>query len=68
MKSKSLKQGTKIEMEHTKGNKFVEKKRSKSPKDMARKIAKDHVEEMGNSYYPELKRMEGRIKRKKVNK
>lgn len=41
-----------IEMEHTK-NRFI-----------AEKIARDHIKEYGCKYYPALKKMEAKLKRK----
>jgi len=55
-KEKSLKVGTKMEMEHTKSKKT------------ARKIASDHIKEMGSDYYDSkigLPAMEKKLKRKK---
>jgi len=67
MKSKALKQGTKIEMEHTKGKKIQDKKRSKNRTDLARKIAKDHIDELGAQYYDPKKglpALEKKLKKK----
>jgi hypothetical protein len=64
--SKDLKKGVKVESEHTKGRKFAEKKASKTKKDMATKIAKDHeLEFKGKGYYKELSKMEEKLKNKK---
>jgi hypothetical protein len=55
-KSQSLKVGTKIEMEHTKSKKT------------ARKIASDHIKEMGPDYYDNkigLPAMERKLKKKR---
>ena len=48
-----LRIGTHIEMEHT------------TNKDKARKIARQHMCEMGTNYYPSLIAMEKRLKNKK---
>jgi hypothetical protein len=50
---KSLKRGAQVEKEHT------------SNPNIAREIAKDHVAELGSRYYPELDKMEKKIKRNK---
>ena len=42
-----------IELEHTKSRK------------VARKIATDHVKEMGCGYYPELKKMEKKLNQRR---
>ena len=46
---RKLHEGAKIEYEHT------------CDKELAEKIASDHISEMGNQYYPELKKMEAKL-------
>jgi hypothetical protein len=62
-----MKQKTKenIEFEHLKGNKFDKLKASKTKRSASKKIVKDHEDEMGKKYYPELVKMESKIKNKK---
>lgn len=48
-----LKLGARVEREHT-----------KNPL-LARKIARDHLKEFGNRYYPSLLKMERGLRRKK---
>ena len=48
---KSLKIGTRVEMEHTTNSR------------VARKIALDHIHEYGCKYYPALIKMERKLKR-----
>lgn len=52
MKCKLKKSWINIEMEHTKNRNF------------AKKIACDHVKELGKEYYPALIKMERRLKKK----
>jgi len=46
----------KIEMEHTKSKK------------KAKKIATDHIKELGKAYYPALVKMEAKLKKKRGKK
>jgi hypothetical protein len=52
---KDLQEGAEVELEHT------------DDYDVAIEIASDHLEELGNSYYPELKKMEKKLKDKKAD-
>lgn len=45
-------EGAKIEFEHT------------CNKELAERIAMDHISEMGYQYYPELKKLEAKLKKK----
>jgi len=58
MKCKLKKSWVKIELEHA--HNFPKKQQWK----MARKIACDHVGELGKGYYPALIKMENRLKRR----
>lgn len=63
---KSLKLGTHIEKEHR--NTYNKMKRTKcrmTLQQFARSTAKDHIKELGNRYYPELIKMEKRIKKRR---
>ena len=63
---KSIRLGTKIEAEHKKTYMAMKKSKGKlSFKKFKELTAKDHIKELGNRYYPELIKMEKRIKRKK---
>ena len=63
-KAKQIKKGTKVEAEHTKGRLFKDKVKAKTPKSLAKKIAKDHVKEIPD-YYDRLAVMEKKAKKKK---
>ena len=63
---KSIRLGTKIEREHR--NTYNKMKKSKcrmTLKQFARSTAKDHIKELGSRYYPELIKMEKRIKKRR---
>ena len=49
---RKIHEGAKIEFEHT------------CDKELAERIAEDHVSEMGYLYYPELAKMEAKLKKK----
>ena len=66
----SLKMGIKIESEHKHTynliKKYVKKHGKMPPKrTVFADIAKDHIKELGRQYYPNLVRMETRLKRKR---
>ena len=48
---RKIHEGAKIEFEHT------------CDKEKAERISEDHIAELGNSYYPELKKMEAKLKK-----
>ncbi len=63
---KSLKIGTKIEKEHKRTYNKMKKSRGKmSLKAFAKSTALDHIRESGTRYYPELIKMERKLKIKK---
>lgn len=63
---KSIRLGTKIEREHKRTyNKMRKSKCKMTLKQFARSTALDHIKESGNRYYPELIKMEKRIKKRR---
>lgn len=67
--NKSLRAGIKIESEHNKTyimmSQYVKKYGKMPPKKAVfGSIAKDHIKELGNGYYPNLILMERKLKRR----